>query len=246
VNDNELWLYTLCKKNDLIITDIEIRQLSFFRDLLEEWNKKINLVSRKNTDQIWKSHIALSLTLLFKIELSPGSKILDLGTGGGFPGIPLSIILQNCHFSLLDSTQKKITAVQSIIDELHLPNVSAVWGRAEDIGKKHGFHNVFDAVVARSVSGLANLAEWAFPFLKQHNDGQVHSIPASSKELISVPSLITFKGGEIEDEEKEARKRFPQMKLHTIPLIFNGSEEFENQDKKLVIATFPKKYTLHG
>lgn len=246
MNDNELWLYTLCKKNNIIITDIEIRQLSLFRSQLEEWNKKINLVSRKNADQIWKSHIALSLTLLFKIEFSPGSKILDLGTGGGFPGIPLSIILQNCHFSLLDSTQKKITAIQSIIDELHLPNVSAVWGRAEDIGKQHGFHNAFDAVVARSVSGLANLVEWAFPFLKPYNNGRPNNTPAGSKESISVPALITFKGGEIEEEEKDARKRYPQMKLHTIPLIFNGSEEFENQDKKLVIATFPKKYIPHG
>lgn len=237
MNPEGLWLYSLCKKNDLYITDIEIERLVHFKNLLLEWNKKINLVSRKNEENIWKGHIVLSLSILFKIELRAGMKILDLGTGGGFPGIPLSIMLPDCSFLLLDSTQKKITAVQAMIDSLSLSNSKTVWGRAEDLHNRKELHQTFDTVVARSVSNLSNLLEWGLPFLKPCKGfGPLQNSPDKKVKIIS-SSLITFKGGEIEEEELAAKKKFPKVKLQTIPLTFHGSEEFENQDKKLVIAT---------
>jgi len=162
-------------------------------------------------------------------------KILDLGTGGGFPGIPLSIMLPESFFLLLDSTQKKITAVQSMIDSLSISNVKTVWGRAEELQQKQEFHQKFDVVVARSVSNLSNLLGWGLPFLKPLNSNLVNVLNRD-KVAIEKPSLITFKGGEIEDEATDAKKKFPKVKLQTIPLTFHGSEEFENQDKKLVIA----------
>ena len=237
MNPEELWLYSLCKKNDLYITDIEIEQLSQFKNLLLEWNKKINLVSRKNEKNLWKEHIALSLSLVFKIEIQPGMRILDLGTGGGLPGLPFSIILPDCTFLLLDSTQKKITAVQSMVDALSLSNVKTVWGRAEELQKRNEYRQSFDLVVARSVSNLSNLLDWGLPFLKSCKDSI--SVQGSSAKNIKItsPSLITFKGGEIDTEKEAAKKKFPKVKLRTIPLIFQGSEEFENQDKKIVIAS---------
>ncbi len=252
MNGEELWLYTLSKKNGVTITDIEIHLLSSFKNLLFDWNKKINLVSRKNEENIWKGHIALSLSMLFKIEFRSGMKILDLGTGGGFPGIPLSIMLPECSFVLMDSTQKKVTTVQSMVDSLDLSNVKTVWGRAEELHGKPHFHHSFDAIVVRSVSNLSNLLAWGLPFLKRWkglarplNESSLRPsfwrepFQRSSGEKISIttPSLIAFKGVEIEEEEKLALQQFPNIHLQNIPLVFPGSEEFENLEKKLVIVT---------
>jgi 16S rRNA (guanine527-N7)-methyltransferase len=238
VNPEELWLYSLCKNNGIYITDIQIRLLSQYKTHLLDWNKKINLISRKNEENLWKGHIALSLTLLFKIEFHTELKILDLGTGGGFPGIPLAIMLPETSFLLLDSTKKKIIAVQSMVESLSLPNIKTIWGRAEELQRNQKFHQSFDIIVARSVSSLPNLLEWGLPFLKPSSKfNNSIKVQSSERSIIQNPSIITFKGGEIEAEETTAKKKFPTVKLDTIPLIFHGSEEFENHDKKLVIAT---------
>jgi len=233
MNEEELWLYTLCKKNNFFITDIQIHRLYSFKTLLLDWNKKINLISRKNEENIWKGHIALSLSMLFKINFRHGMNILDLGTGGGFPGIPLSILLPECSFTLLDSTQKKISCVQSMTESLQLSNVKTLWGRAEELNKKKHYHQSFDAVVMRSVSNLSNLLEWGIPFLKQTKGENV----GLEKLSIAAPSLITFKGAEIEEEENIAKNNFRSIALQNIPLTFYGSQEFDNLDKKLIVAT---------
>jgi 16S rRNA (guanine527-N7)-methyltransferase len=233
MNNDQIWLHTLCRKNEIIITDIQVDRLSTFRDLLLEWNKKINLISRKNEENLWKGHIALSLTMLFTVSFRPGMKILDLGTGGGLPGIPLAVMLPECSFLLLDSTQKKIAAVQSMADAMQLPNVRTVWGRAEEINRQPNQRASFDAVIARSVSSLSNLLEWGMPFLKPGTGRNL----TKEKVFITSPSLITFKGAEIEQEEILAQRTHPGIHLHHLPLIFKGSEEFERLEKKLTIAT---------
>lgn len=233
MNSDQVWLYTLCRKNGIIITDIQVDRLSSFRELLLDWNKKINLVSRKNEENLWKGHIALSLSMLFTVSFQNCAKILDLGTGGGFPGIPLAIMLPECSFVLLDSTQKKITAVQSMADALSLKNVRTMWGRAEEVNRRPGFQSSFDAVVARSVSNLTNLLDWGLPFLKSGGGKNT----AKEKVFITIPSLITFKGTEIEQEETLALQKYPGIYLHHQPLLFHGSEEFERMEKKLTIAT---------
>ncbi len=235
MTNEELWLYTLCTKNNLPITDIRLRKLSEFKFLLLEWNKKINLISRKNEENLWKGHIALSLTPLFKISFPVGAKILDLGTGGGFPGIPLAIMLPHNSFLLLDSTQKKINAVQSMAESLALKNVKTIWGRAEELQKQKNIAAAFDAVVARSVSNLTNLVEWGIPFLKKEMANNEKLKQVENKILIDKPSLITFKGMEIDEEEKEMKLKYKNIQSQSIPLIFNGNEEFENLDKKLVL-----------
>jgi 16S rRNA (guanine527-N7)-methyltransferase len=233
MNDEELWLHTLCRKNNFTITDIQIRLLSRFKSLLLDWNKKINLVSRKSEENLWKGHISLSLSMLFAVEFLPGKRILDLGTGGGFPGIPLAIMLPECSFILLDSTQKKIMAVESMIESLPLPNAQTVWGRAEEINRTPGYQTSFDAVVARSVSNLSNLLDWGIPFLKKEKGKN----RIQEKVCITTSSLITFKGTEIESEERDAGLKFPGIHLHHVPLLFKGSEDFDHHDKKLTIAT---------
>lgn len=233
MTDNELWLHTLLQKNGIPITAIQLSRCSQYHALLRDWNSKINLVSRKNEENLWKGHIALSLTMLCKVSFRPGSRILDLGTGGGFPGIPLAILLPDCSFTLLDSTQKKINAVQSMAADLGLTNVKTIWGRAEEVNAQPTMYRSFDAVVARSVSALSNLLEWGMPFLKASASTNV----AGEKTLIAAPSLVTFKGREIAEEEAEAKRRFPKVHLASIPLVHPGSEVFDDLEKKLIIAT---------
>ena len=233
MNEEELWLYTLCRKNGVSITEIQVAQLSSFKNLLLSWNKKINLVSRKNEQNLWKGHIALSISLLFMVSFHRKMKILDLGTGGGFPGIPLAIMHPDSSFVLLDSTQKKITAVQNMAESLGLLNIKTVWGRAEDLQSKNGFLHIFDAIVVRSVSNLTNLLDWGLPFLKQLKGEN----PLGQKISIAVPSLITFKGSEIEEEEISAKKLYPKVAFYSVPMVFPGSEDFNNLDKKLIIAS---------
>ena len=233
MNNDELWLYTLAKKNGIIITDIQLNQLSSYKEHLLEWNAKINLISRKNEERIWKGHIVLSLTMLFVVKFQMPSRILDLGTGGGLPGIPLSILLPGCSFLLLDSTKKKIAAVQDMVDTLKLPNVRTLWGRAEEVNKQKGFALSYDYVVARSVSDLSNLLEWGSPFLtlKRGKTG------SEGEKTAPIPSVLTFKGGDIKEEELSAKSRYRKYSISSIPLVFPGSEEFEGLEKKIVIAT---------
>jgi 16S rRNA (guanine527-N7)-methyltransferase len=235
LTQNEIWLRTIVQKNNTTITDIELSKLSYYCVLLERWNKSINLISRRDEENLWRNHILISLVLLFKIEFPSGARILDLGTGGGLPGIPLSIMRQDIEFVLIDSIRKKITAVQDMVDALALPNVKVVCGRAEDIGGLDIYRHTFDAVIARAVSSLDNLVLWAAPFLKVGEASKKPVVATSERILLSRPILISIKGGDLTAETDRARKQFPHIKLHSFDVTFNGSEVLENFGKKIIL-----------
>src|ERR1700690_4224847 len=117
---------TICRRNGLNLSDSQLRLLGRFVDGLLEWNSKINLISRRDQENVWFSHVLHSLTPLFFVEFSKGLRVLDLGTGGGFPGIPLAIARPDLELVLLDSIKKKTLAVQDLVDQLGLAGVS-VW-----------------------------------------------------------------------------------------------------------------------
>ena len=149
-----------------MLSDEQLQALERFGNLLLEWNKKVNLISRRDTENFWTSHILHSLSPLFKVNLPPRSLILDLGTGGGLPGIPMKIPRPDLRFTLLDSTQKKINVVKVILETLSLQGVDAVWGRAEDVGKQREHAQHYELVVAHAVAPLEDLVFWSTPFLK--------------------------------------------------------------------------------
>jgi 16S rRNA (guanine(527)-N(7))-methyltransferase RsmG len=233
---DELWLHTLAQKNRVVITDIQLHKISHYVELLKEWNKSVNLVSRKDVDGIWLNHILLSLSFLFRVEFTPGSKILDLGTGGGLPGIPLGIVRNDITFILLDSIRKKTKAVENMVTSLGLTNVSVVCSRAEDLNRDSKYANTFDAVIARAVSGLENLVAWGMPFLKRSVSSGTS--PTISKKIVpsDTPVLITMKGGNTELEIEKTLRRFPGVKIDSMDLIFEGSELLQNSDKKLIVV----------
>lgn len=167
--------------------DLSPEQLAQFEQLeplYREWNEKINVVSRQDIENLAERHVLHSLAIAKIIQFKPGSKLLDLGTGGGFPGIPLAIFFPDTAFVLVDSTGKKIRVVQEVANALGLQNVTAIHGRAEEI-KMYG---QFDFVLSRGVASLDKLLFWSQKFLKKKH---VHVLPNG---------LLALKGGDLHKE----------------------------------------------
>ncbi len=236
MTQNQIWLRTIVEKNNLPITDIELSKLTEYCVLLERWNKSINLISRKDEENLWRNHILLSLIFLFRIEFPGEAKILDLGTGGGLPGIPLSIMRRDIEFVLVDSIRKKTTAVQDMVEALGLPNVKVVCGRAEELGRLNIYGHAFDAVIARGVSSLDNLVAWAAPFLKIGEASKKFIVSTPQRIVLTRPVLISIKGGDLSAETDRTRKRFPHITLHSFDVTFNGSEVLEKFGKKIILV----------
>ncbi|HLP93521.1 MAG TPA: 16S rRNA (guanine(527)-N(7))-methyltransferase RsmG [Saprospiraceae bacterium] len=167
--------------------DLTEQQLALFEQLsplYREWNDKINVVSRQDIENLEERHVLHSLAIAKVISFQPGAKLLDLGTGGGFPGIPLAILFPEAEFVLVDGTGKKIRVVQEVATALGLSNVTALHARAEEL-KMNG---QFDFVITRGVTTLDKLLVWTQKFLKKKH---IHVLPNG---------LIALKGGDIHRE----------------------------------------------
>lgn len=148
-------------------------QLTNLENLYREWNDKINVISRKDIDSLYLHHVLHSLAIARFISFVPGTKIFDLGTGGGFPGIPLAIVFPDCQFVLADGTGKKITVVKAVRDSLELSNVKAVAKRAEEVKEK------FDFVVTRAVAKVDKLLPWSRKLIhKNHKNSYPNGLIA--------------------------------------------------------------------
>ncbi|MFH0991997.1 MAG: 16S rRNA (guanine(527)-N(7))-methyltransferase RsmG [bacterium] len=205
---------------------------------LLEWNSKVNLISRKDEDKIWKHHILHSVSLLLKVHLPMPSNIIDIGTGGGFPGIPLSILLPTCEFTLLDSIQKKIEAVGSMVKQLGLSNVNVVCGRAEQVARDNQYQSKFDFAVTRSVAPLGDLLKWSKGFFKKVNTADIKINPEEwQKKLLEPipPALLAFKGGDLREEVEKVNRFKVVRSVHTLKLAVDGYPELEASEKKIVI-----------
>lgn len=160
------------------------QQLAQFEQLVPlyaEWNSKINVISRQDVENLEERHILHSLAIAKMLTFQPDAAVLDLGTGGGFPGIPLAIAFPQVHFTLIDGTGKKIRVVQEISDALKLRNVTALHTRVEDL-KKNG---AFDFVVTRAVTTIDKLTQWSLRLLKKKHR---HAYPNG---------IIALKGGSL-------------------------------------------------
>ena len=164
------------------LNEKQITQLSSLKNIYETWNSKINVISRKDIENIYIRHILHSLSIAKFIKFKRDATILDLGTGGGFPGIPLAIIFPDSNFILVDSIRKKIAVVDEVVKELGLKNINSQWSRAEDLDYNYDF------LVTRAVAKMPTLINWS---KGRFNNYSFHDIENG---------IIALKGGDIDDE----------------------------------------------
>lgn len=186
------------------INERQYNQFVKFGELFRDWNSKINLVSRKDIDQLFLKHVLHSLGIAKVMPFADGTQILDIGTGGGFPGLPLAILYPKCHFTLVDSIGKKIMVVNDLAAALHLDNVKGIHERAENI------KGSYDFVVSRAVTRLNE-----FVPLTQNK--------FKSKQINAFPNGILYlKGGDLSEELREVKRNpdvFPISKYFTDPFF---------------------------
>jgi len=197
-------------------TTQQLDQLKALESLYKEWNEKINVISRKDIDGLYEKHVLHSLSIAAVFEFQPGSEIMDLGTGGGFPGIPLAIFFPEVTFHLVDSIAKKLKVAEAVAEGIGLKNITTQHTRAEEIkGRK------FDFVVSRAVAPLKDLWRWSKPLLKTSTKYKVRNtqdpIPNSQfTDSHHAPGLICLKGGDLASEIQESNTRPRIMEIHDI------------------------------
>ena len=154
---------------EISITDYQIEQFNQYFELLVQWNEKINLTTITEYNDVVKKHFLDSCLLLklYSVKDFIGKSIIDVGTGGGFPGIPLSIMMPDTNFVLMDSLNKRIDFLKKVVDILKLSNVKLVHGRAEDLGQDCAYREQFDICVSRAVAALPLLLEYCSPFIRK-------------------------------------------------------------------------------
>jgi 16S rRNA (guanine(527)-N(7))-methyltransferase RsmG len=224
-------------RNGFTPTDLQLDQLNQYVGLLLDWNTKINLMSRKDEENVWTYHILHSISPLFKIKIKEGSRIVDIGSGGGLPGVPLKILRPDISLLCLDATRKKTNSISQMVDELKLESVNVLWGRAEEVGLQPEYLHKFDFAIARAVCPLNELIPLSINFLKKRNNP--HSIETIiNKGLIDAdpPALFAFKGGDLTKEIELAKQHHPHVNIRSIDLTFIGSEQLIASGKKFLVV----------
>ena len=197
------------------LSDNQILQFQKLQDLYEDWNAKINVISRKDIDELYTRHVLHSLGIAKIMEFRPGSKIMDVGTGGGFPGIPLAILFPEVDFYLIDVIAKKIRVVNEVAAGLGLKNVKAEQKRAELVKQE------FDFIVSRAVTNMPDFVKWV--------DDKVAK--KQNHELAN--GILYLKGGDLTEELKD----FPKATQYNLSDFF--SDEFFETKK---VVHLPLKY----
>ena len=186
------------KKLGLGPTNEQIEKFDTLARMLTEKNKVLNLTAITDPDGIAVKHFADSLSILAAADLAPGSKVIDIGTGAGFPGIPLLIMNPQLNLTLLDSTNKKLTYVNEVIAALGL-NARTVHGRAEDIANKHSEREQFDYALSRAVASLNTLCEYCLPFVKKGGRFIAMKSEKAEAEISEAANAIRILGGNLDE-----------------------------------------------
>lgn len=182
-------------------TEKQLQQFSDMFELYKEWNTRINVISRKDFDGFYLKHVLHSLAIAAVIDLKPGTRIIDIGTGGGFPGVPLAIFFPEVQFHLVDSIAKKLKVVNEVLPLVGLTNVTTQHIRAEEITNRQ-----FDFAISRAVAPLKELWHWSCPLIKKGNKQELPN------------GLFCLKGGDLAREIQESTvkpKIFPVDEIFT-------------------------------
>jgi len=194
------------------LSEKQKNQFSILHDLFLDWNNKINLISRKNTEHFVEQHIIHSLSIAKFIQFKDNTSIFDVGTGGGMPGIPLAILFPNCKFKLVDSIGKKIMVVDDLVQKLELENVTTKHERVENIDQS------FDFVVSRAVAPIQKIDSWVTHKIKKESINDIKN------------GYILLKGGDLTEEIAESK-----LSVSQTPISNYFSEEFFETKKIIYI-----------
>ncbi len=197
------------------LTERQKNQFAQLGNLYRDWNDKINVISRKDVDNLYVNHILHSLGIAKVMEFKPGASVLDVGTGGGFPGIPLAILFPETKFHLVDSIGKKITVVNAVAEAVGLTNVKAEQIRAEQLKAKYDF------VVSRAVTRMKEFYGWVN---NKVNSESVHKLDNG---------ILYLKGGDLDEEMNELKKRYSMYDLTDY-----FTEEFFETKKVVYLPVF--------
>lgn len=189
-------------KNDLsalgvVLTDLQIEQFLTYYEMLVDWNQKINLTAITEYEEVLKKHFIDSMSLIKAYDVTKDSKVIDVGTGAGFPGLALKIAYPNLQVTLLDSLNKRIHFLDAVIESLGLKEVETIHGRAEDLAKPDMLREKFDLCVSRAVANLSTLSEYCLPFVKQGGQFISYKSEKISEEMAAAEKAITVLGGNV-------------------------------------------------
>ena len=188
-----------CKKNNIQISNEEIEKLYIYMKEILEWNEKVNVTAIKDEKEFIVKHFIDSLTI--EKYITNGEKVLDIGTGAGFPGIPIKITKNKSHVDLVDSVNKKLNVIRDIIPKIKLEDIECIHTRAEDLAKNVKYRESYDVVTSRAVANLTTLVEYMLPFVKVGGKIICMKGPNVEEELAESKKAISILGGKIEQIE---------------------------------------------
>lgn len=217
---DKLEFWTICSANGIVLEKDYIDIFERYHGDILYWNSRVNLISRKDEANIWERHILHSLGLLTAVKFPDKARVLDVGTGGGFPGIPLKIARQDLHVVCVDSITKKAKMTSMFAEHTGLRGLYVENCRTESLAEKNSHKASYDLVVARAVAPLAEIVSWTRALLK----------PTGKYALL--------KGGNLDEEIAQARREFPRLNVQVMPLVMKGMPWFTEQEKKIVTASF--------
>ena len=195
---------TACFRKDLECLGISLseggaEQFIRYYELLVEWNQRINLTSITDYDEVMKKHFIDSLSLVTAWDTGKSAQVIDVGTGAGFPGLALKIAFPCLRVTLLDSLNKRIRFLNTVIEELALEGVETVHGRAEDFARQKGFRENYDLCVSRAVANLSTLSEYCLPFVKKGGAFVAYKSGGAKEEVRAAENAVFLLGGKIEN-----------------------------------------------
>lgn len=216
-----------CEKIGISLSEKQISQFMTYYDLLVEWNSFMNLTAITEFNEVIDKHFIDSLAICEYVDFKNGDSLIDIGTGAGFPGIPLKIVFPELRITLLDSLNKRIKFLDTVIESLGLENVETIHGRAEDFAKQQSYREKYDFVISRAVANLATLSELCIPFAKEDKYFVSYKAEKCNEELEEAKKAISILGGKV---EKQIEYKLPDTDMNRNLLLI----------KK--VKSTPKKY----
>lgn len=187
----------ILKEYNIADADLKISKMTEYMEGTLEWNNKVNITAITNKEEFVEKHYVDSLSGMICPEFADAKNIMDVGSGGGFPAVPLAITFPEKQFTLLDSSAKRMNIVRGLTEELEIENVITVHGRAEDYGREAEFREIFDLCISRAVANMSTLSEYCLPFVKVDGSFIAYKGEGAETELESAKNALEILGGTV-------------------------------------------------